>query len=179
MQIPQAKQLIQKAPIPSIQAMIWADLGCGSGIFTQALAGLLPPKSTIYAIDQSQQNIPQPAENGVKIEFVQANFEKDDWYVNLARKKLEGVMMANALHYVKDKEGFLRRLLQHCSEDVLFIVVEYDHMNANPWVPYPIDFEHLKILFEQLGFKQMKKLGERDSIYGGNRMYACFLEGKE
>jgi ubiquinone/menaquinone biosynthesis C-methylase UbiE len=29
----------------------WADLGCGSGTFTLALATLLPPGSTIEAID--------------------------------------------------------------------------------------------------------------------------------
>ncbi len=175
MQLSQAKQLIQNAPIPPIHPMIWADLGCGSGIFTQALAALLPPKSTIYAIDQSQQEIPQPIDKTVKIEFVQANFERDDWY--LEGEKLEGVMMANALHYVADKVGFLKRLLRHCSEEVLFIVVEYDHMNANPWVPYPIDFEHLQRLFEQVGFGEVVKLGERRSIYGGGKMYACAAMG--
>ena len=171
MQISQAKQLIQNAPIPPMQPMIWADLGCGSGIFTQALAALLPPKSTIYAVDQSQQDIPQPVDKAVKIEFVQANFEKDDWY--LGGEKLEGVMMANALHYVADKVDFLKRLFRYCSKSVLFIVVEYDHMNANPWVPYPIDFEHLKKLFQQVGFSGVEKLGERESIYGGGKMYAC------
>ena len=30
----------------------WADLGCGDGTFTLALASLLPAGSTIYAVDQ-------------------------------------------------------------------------------------------------------------------------------
>ncbi len=169
MQISEARQLIQNAPIPSIQPMIWADLGCGSGIFTQALATLLPPQSTIYAVDRSKQDILQPI-GTVKIEFVQANFEQDNWYL---ADKLEGVMMANALHYVADKKAFLKRLLRHCSEEVLFIVVEYDHLNANRWVPYPIDFQNLKKLFQEAGFGVAEKLGERKSIYGGKNMYAC------
>lgn len=176
MQISQAKQLIQNAPIPPIQPMIWADLGCGTGIFTQALAELLSPKSTIYAVDQTQQDITQPIDKAVKIEFVQANFEQDDWYIE---EKLEGVMMANALHYVADKVHFLKRLLRHCSEDVLFIVVEYDHLNANPWVPYPIDFENLKKLFQEVGFGEMEKLGERKSVYGGTNMYACVIRSSD
>ncbi|MFK7904851.1 MAG: class I SAM-dependent methyltransferase [Chitinophagales bacterium] len=172
MQISEAKDLIQNAPISPIQPMIWADLGCGSGIFTQALASLLPPKSTIYAVDQTQQDIPQFFDQSVNIEFVQANFERDNWYLE---GKLEGVMMANALHYVSDKHHFLKRLLRHCSKEVLFIVVEYDHMNANPWVPYPIDFQSLKKLFQEVGFEVIEKLGERKSVYGGNNMYACAI----
>ena len=173
MQISEAKHFIQTALISPIRPMRWADLGCGSGIFTQALATLLPAKSTIFAVDQSPQYIFQPTDSLVKIEFVQANFEQDDWYLE---EKLEGVMMANALHYVADKIGFLKRLLRHCSKDVLFIVVEYDHMNANTWVPYPIDFQNIEKLFQKMGFGDVVKLGERKSIYGGGNMYACSIK---
>lgn len=39
------------ADLATIAPVRWADLGCGSGTFTLALAGLLPSGSTIDAID--------------------------------------------------------------------------------------------------------------------------------
>ena len=35
----------------------WLDLGCGSGIFTLALAELLPFGSTIVCVDKEEQNV--------------------------------------------------------------------------------------------------------------------------
>ncbi|MBE7179566.1 MAG: class I SAM-dependent methyltransferase, partial [Mucilaginibacter polytrichastri] len=34
-----------------ISPQVWADLGCGDGLFSRALAGFLAQGSTIYAVD--------------------------------------------------------------------------------------------------------------------------------
>jgi len=36
---------------PRIDRTTWADLGCGDGTFTRALATLLPPGGVIHAMD--------------------------------------------------------------------------------------------------------------------------------
>ena len=36
---------------------IWADLGAGTGTFTRALAGLLGPDCTIYAVDRDPHSV--------------------------------------------------------------------------------------------------------------------------
>jgi hypothetical protein len=52
----------------------WADLGCGSGTFTLALADLLAPGSTIEAIDLHPSIAPQTTKNGVTIHPRTADF---------------------------------------------------------------------------------------------------------
>lgn len=41
-----------KSKLNDSQSQIWADLGCGDGVFTKLLAEILPSKSEIIAIDQ-------------------------------------------------------------------------------------------------------------------------------
>ena len=84
----------------------WADLGCGSGTFTLALAELLPPGSTIEAIDLRPGIKPQTTAGGVTIIPRVADFVADD----LALNGLDGILMANSLHYVRDKPALLQKL---------------------------------------------------------------------
>lgn len=166
MNIQEAVDLIAPSKVlPGAKPSVWADLGCGSGTFTQALARLLPPHSEIYAIDQSPQAI--PSTDSVTIHFRQADFEEQ-----LQLPAIDGILMANALHYVRHKAPFLQNLKMHFRGVGQFIIVEYDHRNANPWVPYPLDLEQAKELFSSLGYENIIKLGERQSIYGRGNMYA-------
>lgn len=169
MQIDDAIHLIAGAAMIDKQPSIWADLGCGGGVFTQALASLLSPGSVIYAVDRSRQFIPQPAGKNVEIKFVQADFEKDI----LPLPALNGILMANSLHYVADKYRLLERLKKQVVPDGVFIILEYDTMQANPWVPYPAYFAHLQKLLSDAGFERIVKLAERKSVYGHGNLYAC------
>lgn len=172
MQISEAIALITEAELRSDNPAIWADLGCGSGVFTKALGHLLPAHSHIYAIDKQKQNLDQYLSNKVTIEFIQADFVSERLNLPL----LDGVLMANALHYVKDKKKFLERLQTHFKASPSFIIIEYDTMHSNPWVPYPLDEIHLIELFSQLGYEHITKLGERPSRYGQGNMYASYIQ---
>src|SRR5690348_818784 len=77
----------------------WADLGCGSGLFTQALAGLLPAGSRVHGIDTNPSLPQQTMPNGTSIIPLAADFIKDQ----LPLSALDGILMANSFHYVKDK----------------------------------------------------------------------------
>ena len=171
MQLTDAIHLLQAAPISSDIPAIWADLGSGSGLFTRALAHLLPEQSTIYAIDKSRQSLPGSTKK-TSLHFLQADFEKSD----LSLPPLQGILMANSLHYVANKKALLLRLQAYFADQAKFIIVEYDTQSSNPWVPYPIDFSHLKTLFMDAGFQQVIKLGERPSAYGRSNMYAAWVE---
>lgn len=167
-----AIQLIEPAEIGRNTPSIWADLGCGSGTFTHALAALLPPHSSIYAIDQQQQSMAPSGNRYVDIHFQQANFEKE----NLILPPLNGILMANALHYIEDKKSLVKKLEALFVGPPQFIIIEYDTLSANPWVPYPIDYRHLWALFTELGYSQIAKLGERPSVYGRANLYACSMQ---
>ncbi|HTG56406.1 MAG TPA: class I SAM-dependent methyltransferase [Niabella sp.] len=148
----------------------WADLGCGTGLFTEALATLLPAGSTITAIDVNQQYLPAVMGNTVSVQFKKADFVADE----LHEDPFDGILMANALHFVRDKKTLIRKLGQHINRGARFLVIEYDHWQANQWEPYPIPFTALKELFAGQDYNHIEKIGERKSMYGG-KMYAALV----
>lgn len=151
----------------------WADLGCGTGLFTQALGGLLQPGSTIYAVDQNKQALLQiPKLPGIAIEKIPANFVTDP----LPLKNLDGILMANALHFVKDKTGFLHTIAGYCKPNAVLLIVEYDMDTSNTWVPYPVSFTSLELLFKKAGYISVEKIYSTPSVYNRSHIYGTFIE---
>ncbi|TAN12625.1 MAG: class I SAM-dependent methyltransferase [Chitinophagaceae bacterium] len=150
---------------------VWADLGCGSGLFTKALSSFLSPGSMIYAVDK-HLSLQERHLNGVGIIPVQADFVREE----LQMEKLDGLLMANSLHYVKDKPVFLEKLKKYMKEEIHFLIVEYDTDIPVPvWVPYPVNFNSLISLFTNAGYHRIQKLGERPSRFRRSDMYAAII----
>lgn len=168
MEVSEAKLLLPDCK--SGQPERWADLGSGSGTFTYALAEKLSNKSQITAIDRNFQKL-KTIHHNIKIDFLKADFENDE----LSISNLNGILLANALHYVKDKTKLIQRLEKHFIKgSEKWIIVEYEHSVPNQWEPYPIPFDKLKSLFENLGYSTIEKIGERQSVYGGI-MYSALI----
>lgn len=168
MNIEEAKYLLQRKFSDSKE--IWADLGCGNGIFTYALAEILPFESEIFAVDYGSQKLLEKHDE-VSIYFQKENFENN----NLDFPLLDGILMANSLHFVKDKKKLIKRLEKYFKQDnEKWIIVEYDHSIPNQWEPYPIPFDELKLVFSQLGYSKIEKIGERKSVFGG-KMYSALI----
>jgi hypothetical protein len=161
MQPSDAAALIQKA-ITTNQPQRWADLGSGNGTFTIALYNMLPAGSHITAIDKQSQQFP--------VNFLKANFEKDE----LPLTALDGILMANSFHYIRDKQKLVKKLETYFSASPTFLIVEYDTTRFSPWVPYPINFQNLHQLFHTLGYSDINKLSEMPSRFGG-RLYSALI----
>jgi ubiquinone/menaquinone biosynthesis C-methylase UbiE len=161
-----AISLIEKA-VSGHEQQVWADLGCGSGTFTKALNSLLSNGSHITAVDRKKQQLDLP-----NVDFLQANFEHD----NLKISGLNGILMANAIHYIADKAALVRKLEPMFKGSPLFIMIEYDTDRANPWVPFPITFKQLQTLFGTLGYYKIVKVSERPSAYRSGNMYCALIE---
>jgi ubiquinone/menaquinone biosynthesis C-methylase UbiE len=118
-------------------SQLWLDLGCGTGLFTLALARNLPPGSKIIAIDKDEKALRKiPATvNDVVIQTLAADFVYDALDV----KEVDGILIANSLHYVKEKETLLKKLISSMKTNGVFLIVEYDRRAGNQWVPYPLD----------------------------------------
>jgi trans-aconitate methyltransferase len=171
MTVREAVELIDSSKISTDRIQRWADLGCGAGIFSQALATLLPQGSNILCIDRDEHLFREPIVKGVSLEFLQTDFIQFDF----EGENFDGFILANSLHYVKEKHSFVQRLTKSLKKPGSIIIVEYDTEKSNPWVPYPISFAQLPSLFDSDGINgfHLRKIGERPSIYGSDKMYAC------
>ena len=173
MTIQEAESLIKTNEIKADKISTWADLGCGSGLFTNALATMLHTQSTIYAIDKNIagfENLTSFA--AININLLKLNFEKD----NLPLQNLDGILMANSLHFVKNKMSFIEKLKNHFGDNGSFLIVEYDMETANPWVPYPVSFLALKELFINGGFSSVQKISERPSSFRRANLYSSLIK---
>jgi SAM-dependent methyltransferase len=155
---------------------VWADLGCGDGTFTKALAELLAAGSVVHAVDVDAAALRKiPAErNGTRIVRHHANFMQRPWPFE---KRLDGILMANSLHYVRehDAEAFIRECDTHLKGDGRFVIVEYDFERPNRWVPYPVSRRRLTALFTAAGYASPVWLGSRPSVYQRGEIYGASI----
>ncbi|MBO9562949.1 MAG: class I SAM-dependent methyltransferase [Niastella sp.] len=172
MELKQAIQLISTPHLDATTPQSWADLGAGTGLFTTALSHLIGKQSTIYAIDKSATGLQQiKTRVDISLKTIQADFINDE----LQLPELNGILMANSLHYVKDQYNFLDKMQHTMKEGGAFLIVEYDTDRANQWVPWPLSFIRLKQLFEKLQFTTIEKIGETPSRYNNNNIYAALI----
>jgi ubiquinone/menaquinone biosynthesis C-methylase UbiE len=171
MTVDEAAALIADA---RIDGTAWADLGCGDGVFTRALATRLPGGSIIHAMDRDRSALrAMPASWGHASIVTHAG---DFTRLPLPFDALDGVLMANTLHYVADPQTWLRG----CEAALArrrFLVVEYDTDRANPWIPYPMGRAALEHLFRGAAYRQFDVVGTRPSIYHRAAIYVALIEG--
>src|SRR5262245_23233512 len=85
----------------------WADLGCGTGMFTLALADLVAPGRVMHGMDgdaSALRKIP-PAHKSASITTHHGDFLNQRMW---PFADLDGILMANSLHYVEDQATFIR-----------------------------------------------------------------------
>jgi trans-aconitate methyltransferase len=150
----------------------WADLGAGNGVFTHALSTLLHDGSIVYAVDTNMGRMESiRVWQQVVLKRIQADFVHDPWSTEL----LNGILMANSLHFVKEKEAFLQRLAEKLTHDGRLVVVEYEMEKPNAYVPYPIGFNRLTEVIQRSGFSTIKKLKEVPSVYDNRMIYSAVI----
>jgi ubiquinone/menaquinone biosynthesis C-methylase UbiE len=151
----------------------WADLGAGQGAFTLALADLLGPGGHIVAVDRDAgalRNLARDRIPGLEVETRVADFTRP-----LELSRLDGVVMANSLHFVRDKEPVLEAVRGMLRPGGRLIVVEYGTDRGNPWVPHPFTFERWERMAAQAGFEKTRLLRTIPSRHLGS-MYSAVSE---
>ena len=153
---------------------VWADLGAGTGNFSWALAELIGQTGTVYAIDrdakairQIHQRIAQDAPEAAIIPQ-QADFTR-----TLDLPALDGVLMANALHFIRDQPAALALAAGYLRPGGRMLVVEYDLRMPLPWAPFPISLARLEALAAGAGLAPPRQIGRRVSPSSGVAMFAA------
>jgi ubiquinone/menaquinone biosynthesis C-methylase UbiE len=149
------------------QGGTWADFGAGSGAFTLALRELIGLDATIYAVDKDRSSL-RELENAHRARFATTHnlmLLPNDFSRPLDIPPLDGVVMANSLHYFRDKERILRQVHGFLKPNGTLLLVEYNVDSGNPWVPYPLSFETYRALAPRAGFNEPRLLARHPSRF--------------
>jgi ubiquinone/menaquinone biosynthesis C-methylase UbiE len=147
----------------------WADLGAGEGAFTLALADLLGPGAHVTAVDRDAGSIRRLGEEmgrrftTTRLELVVADFTR-----RLDLASLDGIVMANSLHFVRDKAPVLKSVRGMLRPGGSLVIVEYGADRGNPWVPHPFSYPSWERMAAATGFERTRLLGTIPSRFLGS-----------
>lgn len=173
MELSTAITLLAKGITSTDEPQHWTDLGAGTGLFTRALASLLPVNSEVLAIDRDRTalaSIP-PRMNAVRIVTSLVDF-----MVSIPEEKRDGFLLANSLHFVKDATSFLSRLKTKLKENGRLLIVEYDMTQPSRWVPYPVSFQRLEVLCSKAELPAPRKLADTPSRLNRTDIYSALIK---
>jgi ubiquinone/menaquinone biosynthesis C-methylase UbiE len=143
---------------------IWADLGSGRGAFTLALAECLGTDGKIYSVDVDRRALEvQETRMGAEFPDNEVEFMKADFTRSLDLPALDGVLMANALHFVREKKTVLKLIRDLLKADGRLLIVEYDTDKPTSYVPYPFSYDTWAELAAECDFVKTTKLASRSS----------------
>ena len=146
----------------------WADLGAGSGAFTFATRELTGATASIYAVDKDRASLNQLEQayrarfgDSKKLHLIAGDFSRtlDTSTSSVQRMPpLDGIVMANSLHFFKDTEKILRHVSSYLKPNGILLIVEYNVDSGNLWVPYPFSFETYCKLAPRANFSEPRLL---------------------
>lgn len=144
----------------------WADFGSGTGAFTLALAELIGPSGVLHSIERDEYAVRQQQRAfhdrwpERRVHYHVADFTRP-----IDLPPLNGLVVANALHFYRDPLPIVQTLLAYLKPDGHFIVIEYNVTQGNTAVPYPLAFEHWEKLAAAAGLTQTRLLATRPSRF--------------
>jgi ubiquinone/menaquinone biosynthesis C-methylase UbiE len=152
---------------------VWADLGSGTGAFTLALADLIGPEGSIYSVDKSAGAL-REQEREMRAHFPETTLRYivADFTRRFDLPPLDGVVMANSLHYVKQKDAMVQLVRSYLKPGGRFVLVEYNVDRGNMWVPYPLSYATWESLARMNGFSSTQLLATVPSRFLGS-MYSA------
>ena len=137
----------------------WADLGAGEGAFTLALADLLGPGAHITAVDRDAGPLRTLAEQmGRRFPNVAVETKVADFTRPVGLEGLAGIVMANSMHFVRDRAPVLESVRKMLRPGGKMIVIEYGSDQGNPWVPHPFSYKRWEGMATQAGFERTRLL---------------------
>jgi SAM-dependent methyltransferase len=155
-------RLIREGISPT--AGVWADFGSGRGAFTLALAELLEPGATIHSLDRDRSAL-RAQERAVRQHFPHIDLQLHalDFTQPIDLPALEGILMANSLHFQPDPFEVLKRVHAYLKPGGRLVIVEYNITRGNYAVPYPVPYLSFVELAEDAGFSTPRLLTTRPS----------------
>jgi ubiquinone/menaquinone biosynthesis C-methylase UbiE len=171
----EALALLQAA-VPAADGETWADLGAGDGTFTRALATLVGPGGRVYAVDTDAAGLEtirrwaDRAGMGGVVATLRGDVSRA-----LDLPQLDGAVLANVLHFVRDARAALAGVASQLEPDGRLVLIEYEGRRPSRWVPYPVSVARFRELAAEAGFSEPNVVATRPSAYGGELYVATAI----
>jgi ubiquinone/menaquinone biosynthesis C-methylase UbiE len=169
-----------RAAVPAADGEVWADLGAGTGVFSRALAMLVGRAGRVIAVDHDARALAslRGRRHPPRVPAAAVEVLVGDVAGPLALPVLDGVVMANVLHFVADAAGVLRNVARLLRPGGRLVLMEYEGRRPGPWTPYPVDFDRFVELAPAAGFTLPTQTARRPSRFGGE-IYVAVAERAE
>lgn len=146
-----------------------ADLGCGTGAYTIALAREVGDIGQVYAVDVHREMLHTLAgtlekQNLLNVEVVWADIEKG---IPIDAYSLDAVVMSNILFQLGDIDAALTYVAKILKPEGELLVVEWSqsHGGIGPHADHVVTEEKAESLAQKHGFRLEKRLHAGDYHY--------------
>lgn len=146
----------------------WADLGCGDGTLSRILAEIIGPAGSLLLVDKDAAAIERlrRVSRTWSDENPAYTFRSEQITELGPLPPLEGILLANVLHYVPGPSEVLRTVSRALKPGGRLLVIEYDRSDPNTWVPHPIPTAALPEIARQAGITPFYVRARVPSDYG-------------
>ncbi len=100
-----------------------------------------------------------------------------DFTLPLQLPLLDGIVMANSLHFQRDQLAVLRLARGYLRPTGRLVLVEYDTDHGNHWVPFPLSFGTWVTVAADAGFRDTRRLASVPSRFLGSIYSALSFRG--
>ncbi len=146
-----------------------ADVGCGTGVYTIALANEVGMMGQVYAVDVHREALHTLAgtldKRGIlNVEMLWADIEKS---VSIDAYSLDALVLSNVLFQCQDPHKALSLISKLIKPEGQLLVVDWSdsHGGIGPHPSHVIDQEHAITMVQSHGFRILKRLPAGDYHY--------------
>jgi SAM-dependent methyltransferase len=152
----------------------WLDGGCGDGAFSLPLLRRISGGGFLLAIDRDphaisalRTSLDALCDDSLRFELRVGDVENPG-----SLPPLDGILLANVLHYLPDPGPALGKLASSLKAGGRILLIEYDRADANPWVPYPLPTRSLEALARTAAIPPFEVMARVRSDFG-RMLYAA------
>lgn len=146
----------------------FADIGCGTGVFTFPAAEIGGASARLYAVDTSQEMLDdvttQAAEKNIR---TITTVKSDPYDFKLDSQTIDFVIISSVLHEIDDKSRFLAEAKRICKPGGKIAVIEFTETD-NGFGP-PLDMrikpESATKLLSETGFVEIERVDISAAYY--------------